>query len=317
MRVFIELPTWLGDCVMATAAIESLLCEYGCAKVVFFGSFASTSLFLEHPNLEKIIIDKSKKSKFRIFALRKIAKSLGKFDISLSFRSSFSSKILLFFIHSDKKLYFKKQKTKKHQVLKYLNLISHLTSKKKLDLKIHIKPKAKIKKTIGLNPGATYGSAKRWNPEYFAKVAQSFANEYEIIIFGSNAEKNIADDIEKLLSQNNIKCHNLAGKTSIKELCEQISALSIFITNDSGPMHIAAAYKVPTIALFGPTKFDETSPWMNENAVLLHLNLECMPCMKRVCPLKTHECMQELKPELVIKTIKKHFGMNLQAPMMD
>ena len=76
------------------------------------------------------------------------------------------------------------------------------------------------------------------------------------------------------------------------------------MTNDSGPMHIAAAYKVPLVALFGPTKFKETSPWQDESAKIVHLNLECMPCMKRVCPIKTHACMKELVPEIVITEIE-------------
>ena len=68
-------------------------------------------------------------------------------------------------------------------------------------------------------------------------------------------------------------------------------------------MHIAAAFKVKTRALFGPTKFKETSPYKNENAKILHLNLECMPCMKRVCPIKTHECMKNLTPKMVLDSL--------------
>ena len=157
------------------------------------------------------------------------------------------------------------------------------------------------KKLLGINAGAKYGSAKRWSEEYFAKVALEFSQTHQILIFGVASESEICEKIEQILSQNGINALNLCAKTSIKELCELISALDIFISNDSGAMHIAAVYKVPTIAVFGPTKFSQTSPWQNENARLVHLNLPCQPCMKRVCPLKHHKCMQELHPELVIK----------------
>ena len=80
--------------------------------------------------------------------------------------------------------------------------------------------------------------------------------------------------------------------------------LDILITNDSGPMHIGAAYGVKTIAIFGPTNFHQTSPWQ-KSARLVHLNLACMPCMKRICPLKHHACMNDLKPQIVIDKIKQ------------
>ncbi|MDD7514515.1 MAG: glycosyltransferase family 9 protein, partial [Campylobacter lanienae] len=66
-----------------------------------------------------------------------------------------------------------------------------------------------------------------------------------------------------------------------------------------------AAFKTPTIALFGPTNFTRTSPYNNPNARLAHLSLDCMPCMKRVCPLGTHECMKELKPDMVLNLINE------------
>ena len=131
------------------------------------------------------------------------------------------------------------------------------------------------------------------------------------MIFGGAGERDMCEQIERILRENGVACENLAGKTSVRELCENIGGIGqsggIFVTNDSGPMHIAAAYKTPTIALFGPTRFTQTCPWRNENARILHLNLECMPCMKRVCPLKTHACMKELSTQAVIKTIEREF----------
>lgn len=309
IRIFVEVPTWLGDCVMATPAIEALTQTYPNAKITFFGSFASTSLFENHPNKDEIIIDKSKKSAFRFLYMQTLARDI-KADIAVSFRSSFYTKVLFFFLHANKKAYYKKPKNQKHQVLKYLDFVknSFACKVKDEDLKLYFTPQKRDKKILGLNPGATYGSAKRWYPKYFAKVALEFTDEYEIAIFGSKNEKDMADEIEEDLAKNGVACKNLAGETTIKELCQKIASLDIFITNDSGPMHIAAAYKTPTIALFGPTKYNETSPWNNPNAVLLHKDLECMPCMKRVCPLKTHECMRELTPDEVIWAIRDNFN---------
>lgn len=117
-------------------------------------------------------------------------------------------------------------------------------------------------------------------------------------------ETDIAKDIEEELIKNGIlNYENLAGKTTIPELIEKIAGLDLFITNDSGPMHVAAAYKVKTIAIFGPTKFSETNQWNNEKGKIITKNLECAPCMKRSCPLKHHNCMKLITSNDVLKVI--------------
>jgi heptosyltransferase-2 len=155
--------------------------------------------------------------------------------------------------------------------------------------------------TLGINPGASYGSAKRWYPDEFAELAAKLSNKYNIIIFGGNGEKDIALDIEKLLIKKGISNYNnLAGVTSISELVRHISNLDLFITGDSGPMHIAAALKVPTVSIFGPTRAQETSQWMNKKSVIVKKDLDCQPCMNRVCHLKHHNCMKYIKSEEVL-----------------
>lgn len=491
MRLFIELPTWLGDSVMASMAIELIASNFPDAQITFFGAKMCLELYKPHPNAKNFIIDESKKAKLRLLNLAKTMRNLGEFDVAISFRGSFSAKFGLFFIKAHKKAVFNKRINAPHQAEKYaefiaqtLNLqgankekqngkiaqnIENITPKqpkpcaknlnlkftptnaqtaqkrensdksqifeainifckkanknadfvgfckqisksnlasfkfsplnknsfapnfkktavqnransptfntkfknlnfktspnlelastpkqsdkiapnvdeanfknenlqslktnnnahlkaqnnKKSDensqilnqnhgLKLYFEPKIFARKTLGLNPGASYGSAKRWYPLYFAKVAQEFANDFDIVIFGGSNEIEICDEIARQLSKNGVKFTNLCGKTTIKELCEMIAGIAksggIFITNDSGPMHIAAAFKTPTIALFGPTRWRETSPYANENTRILHLNLPCMPCMKRVCPLGTHACMKNLLPQMAIDAIKE------------
>ena len=381
MRILIELPTWLGDAVMASAAVE-VIAKHAAAfdarnsagkfenernfsfssqnfgsvtqeiqifkndtpnldgkfeadrganltanaqknqnpqnlrepvKIVFFGSFAACELFKAHPNCERVIVDNSKKAKFRLWRLFWQARNLGKFDAAFSFRSSFASKILIYGMRAERKFVFQKSKDGAHQVQKYLKFVKAALNLKRADdeLKLYFKPHKFDAPVLGLNPGASYGSAKRWYPAYFAQVALHFKDKFKVMIFGGAGERDMCEQIEQILRQNGAECENLAGKTSVRELCENIGGIrqsgGIFVTNDSGPMHIAAAYKTPTIALFGPTRFTQTCPWRNDNARILRLNLECMPCMKRVCPLKTHACMKDLSPQAVIQTIEREF----------
>ena len=387
MRILIELPTWLGDAVMASAAVEVIAKHaafsagnltgkfeneqdfsfssqnFGSVtqeiqifknsaanlsdkfdvdggvnltaserenqnlenltaqpvKIVFFGSFAACELFKAHPNCERVIVDNSKKAKFRLWRLFWQARNLGKFNAAFSFRSSFVSKILLYGARTQQKFIFQKSNDGAHQVQKYLKFVKAALNLKRADdeLKLYFEPRKFDAPVLGLNPGASYGSAKRWYPAYFSQAALHFKDKFKIMIFGSAGERDMCEQIERILRENGAECENLAGKTSVQELCEMIGGIwqsgGIFVTNDSGPMHIAAAYKTPTIALFGPTRFTQTCPWRNENARILHLNLECMPCMKRVCPLKTHACMKDLWPQAVIRTIEREFFAKAQG----
>ena len=318
MNIFIEVPTWLGDAVMTTPAIENIVKTYPNCQLTIFGSFVSTKLFLEHPNVKNIIIDNSKKEGFRYLNLYNLAKRVGDVDIAFSFRKNFTTKFLLWFLSSNHKyIYHRLNSTlDTHQVIRYNDFINK-------SLNISTSPnKLKIYKkednstfniqhsTLGINPGATYGSAKRWYPKEFAKVAIELSFKYDIKIFGGPGETDIAADIEKELKEVGVENYqNLAGKTSVEELILNISQLDLFITNDSGPMHVAAAFKVPTVAIFGPTRYIETHQWQNSNEMLLRKDIECSPCMKRVCPLKdekeNHACMKLITADDVVKILKQ------------
>jgi heptosyltransferase-2 len=291
MKLLIEPPTWLGDAVMASGAIKALLNEFKPQKSIIFGSFTATELLKEWFD-EVILIDK--KHKFKQFM------DFPKVDTFISFRTSFYSKILG--VKAKKSFYFYKN-ISGHMVEKYSKYVNGIINKNEIYSPVlPFGPKRFQKPTLGINPGATYGSAKRWYPEEFAKVANELAEKYDVIIFGGPGEEDIAKDIEKKLTVSNYK--NLCGKLSIQELCEYIGGLDLFITNDSGPMHIAAAYNVPIVAIFGPTNYKETSPW-SKNYKIVTKELECAPCMKRECPLGHHECMKEIKAEDVLKAVKE------------
>ena len=316
MKLLIELPTWLGDTIMATPAIENLIKSTNPKEITIVGSHVSTSILKNHPKVNKVFIDNTKKSKNRVFATYKLAKEIEPHDIAISFRSHLFSKLLLFFTGSKRRFLYKKDKKNLHQVQKYNNFINKILNidSEPKDLKIYL-PKEKSlsfslpsSPLLGINPGATYGSAKRWDSKKFAQVAAHFSNRFNIVIFGGPNEVDIAKEIEDDLKEKGVKNYiNLAGKTSIDELVLAISKLNIFITNDSGPMHIAAAFKIPTIAIFGPTNYKETSPWNHPKSKIISLNLECSPCMKRTCPLKHHKCMEDISSNMVIKEALKLF----------
>ena len=305
MKILIELPTWLGDTVMATPAIENLVSHFNNVEITLLGSFVSIAAFKNHPKvLKTYVLDK------QYINLYKKLKDFDEFDVFFSFRSSLRSKFIKFYISSKSKYQFDKKKyIKGHQVEKYNNFINDSLNINTFANKLILHTKEKntdVKnKLLGINPGASYGSAKRWYPKEFAKVAIDLSSQYDIIIFGGPNEKDIAKDIEKYLIEKGVENYkNLAAQITINELITQISNLDLFITGDSGPMHLAAAFQIPTVAIFGPTKDNETSQWMNEKSMIVKKNLDCQPCMKRTCPLNHHNCMKMVVASDVLRAVK-------------
>ena len=309
MKILIELPSWLGDTVMATPAIENLIGFYDSSEFTLVGSANSIEILKNHPQISNTFVLKKKYS-----STISISRELSDFDKFFSFRNTFRSYIFRLLVRSKQKSVFKKSAYKKiHQVEKYTNFINN-SLKTKLTigpLKIYQSNLSKNKykdpqkkPQLGINPGASYGSAKRWYPEEFSKVIIELSDRYDITILGGVKEKEIAFDIQRLIEKKGVTNYkNLAGKLSIAELISYISRFDLFITGDSGPMHIAAAFKIPTVSIFGPTKDIETSQWKNKNSIILKKNLPCRPCMKRECPLGHHNCMRLIKAKDVLTEI--------------
>ncbi|OHE15213.1 MAG: lipopolysaccharide heptosyltransferase II [Sulfurimonas sp. RIFOXYD12_FULL_36_11] len=321
MKILIILPNWLGDAVMATPAIELLCTYYPRAELTFVGSYASIEVLKYHPNCKNAIVDDTKKAPNRIKATYELAKKLGSFDMAISFRNQIHSSLLLkltgslfciakkswhsmFLLSHTPNIKADKHLSKQYAELAMIN--TDEWDKTTPPLKLYIEPKKFENPTMGINAGATYGSAKRWYPERFTLVAKEYSDRYDIIIFGGPNEVEMAAEIESYLKSSHVSNYtNLAGKTNIKELCSLIGGCSLFVTNDSGPMHVAAAYQVPTVSIFGPTKHTETSQWMNEKSTIVRHEMECAPCMRRECPLGHHECMKSIEASEVIEAVKE------------
>jgi heptosyltransferase II len=153
---------------------------------------------------------------------------------------------------------------------------------------------------IGVSPGAAYGSAKRWPAEYFAETAQQVACSLgaSVALFGSAGERalcaSVADRIGAV-----VDVRNLAGETTLAEFIDLTAACRLFLTNDSGGMHVASALGVPTVAMFGSTNDVTTGP-TGPLARVVRERVECAPCLKRECPID-HRCMTRLTPDRVAR----------------
>ena len=149
---------------------------------------------------------------------------------------------------------------------------------------------------IAVGAGASYGSAKCWPPDRFAKALNAFLSnrDADVILFGTPGETPVTDAIAAALRKPPI---NLAGKTSISELPALLSQCHLFLGNDSGAMHVAAAVGLPVVAIFGPTDPEGTSP-VTPRATIVQQKPYCSPCFLRRCPTD-HRCMTAVTPAMV------------------
>jgi heptosyltransferase-2 len=164
---------------------------------------------------------------------------------------------------------------------------------------------------IGINPGSTYGSAKRWLPERFAEVArrlvervrQREGKQAAVMVLGAKGEESLGKSIAALVETRSVV---LSGSTTIRELMAATKRCRLLLTNDTGPMHIAAAFGVPVVAVFGPTDWRTTSPYGQEQSIVRE-PVDCAPCFLRECPID-HRCMTRVSCDRVYEAALQQMG---------
>src|SRR5438093_1023531 len=161
---------------------------------------------------------------------------------------------------------------------------------------------------VGLNPGSTYGTAKRWLPDRFAETADRLVREHggkglRVVIVGARGEEALGRAIAERMQAKPVL---LSGQTSIRELMAVIRRCGLFVTNDTGPMHIAAAFGIPVVAVFGPTDSRTTAPTGDGHTIVRH-PVECSPCLLRECPID-HRCMTRISVDEVFAAAKKQLA---------
>ncbi|HME08627.1 MAG TPA: lipopolysaccharide heptosyltransferase II, partial [Bryobacteraceae bacterium] len=163
-------------------------------------------------------------------------------------------------------------------------------------------------RVVGVSPGAAYGTAKRWLPERFAEAALRIARQRNasIALFGSSDERALCEEIGAILGDH--PHENYAGRTTLSEFIELAAACEVFLTNDSGAMHIASALGVPTVAIFGATDDVGTGP-TGSNARIVRQKVDCSPCLLRECPID-HRCMKLVTADRVAAEAMALLGEN-------
>ncbi len=165
---------------------------------------------------------------------------------------------------------------------------------------------------VALQPGARWGN-KRWPIEHFAETVRILANAHpdvRIAILGGAADQILGEAIVQAAPTH---CVDLTGRTSLPEMIEWVRRCDLIVTNDTGPMHVAAALGKPVVALFGPTEPSRTGPYGQPGGVLRHA-LPCVPCMKDTCRYeKPLECLRAISPRTVAARVAEIFERRQRA----
>ena len=332
-RIAIRIPNWVGDAVLSIPFVELTRKYFKKSKIFLVIRKNVKDIFINNPYFDKLIIIDDKKH--GIFSAIKTGISLRKykFDLFFSLPDSFSSALILFLSGSKIRvgyknearnflLNFKLNKPEKviHRAKKYLNLLYNFLEKNNLKFEKIEKPIAKVflKKSeilsakrilkkikgikIGINPNAN-ASSRRWFKERFAmlsdKILENF-NNTNIIFFGSKNEKEYVDCVVKLIKK---PVYNFAGKLTLREYIAILKELDIFITNDTGPMHLANLVGTPVIAIEGAADIRETGMLNPGIKIYINKHLPCSPCVKNKCPFNL-ECLYAISVNDVFNIVK-------------
>ncbi len=334
MKIVIRVPNWIGDSVLALSAIESLSQNFPEAQIWIVTNEWVKDLFMSHKLIKGTIPLSGANS---IKSLKDSAKKIKEyhFDAGILFTNSFISAFLFYLAKIPQRWGYSRDgrgllltkrvsprnlENSPHQVDYYMGLISGLgykTLPPQLSFPLTQEEQREAREkliscdvdfqspVIILNPGASYGPAKRWPAEKFAELGSLFQerNKATILITGSGNERRLAESISSLMAKKPI---NLSGQTSLRMLAGLISQSNLFVTNDSGPMHMANALKIPVTAVFGPTDPSVTGPYQEPSAVVKK-DVPCWPCAYRECPFD-HRCMMNISPKEVYKACQRFLG---------
>lgn len=322
-KILVRGTNWIGDAVMTTPALNALRAHYPAAEIVMLANPLVAQLFQFHPSVDRVIIYDRKGYHRGAAGFIRMIKELrtNKFDVAFLFQNAIEAALLTLLSGIPRRagyttdgrrllLNYPVTVTKADKLMHhtdyYCQLLRRLgvaVGEEQLSLACTEEEQQWAASTldsdnvIAINPGAAYGSAKRWLPERFAEVADALASRYgaTIVLTGGPGEKEIGCDIAAAMSAPSI---NMVGKTSVRQMMALLAHSRLLISNDSGPMHVASAFSVPIVAVFGSTDHTTTCP-ASQNVKIVRKQTECAPCMLRQCPTD-HRCMTAITADDVV-----------------
>ena len=335
-KILVRAPNWVGDAIMTTPALQIIGNTFPHCQITILAKPWVVPVFENSPHVDQLMVYEDQgrhKGKSGAIRLAKDLRGCG-FDLAILFQNAFEAALIAWLAAIPRRMGFTTDARallltdrigtwpalkKGHLVDYYIGLLSSAglqPGERKLRLfftdderrgarrtlaKLGLEEKSRI---MGINPGATYGTAKRWPKERFIETSRRLISEqqYRVIVFGGPGEARLGEEISAQVGPG---CHNLCNKTSLREAMALIECCHAFITNDSGLMHVAAALDIPQAAIIGPTDPRATSPLSPASRIVQNRgSCQYAPCPHVDCPLD-HRCMTGIDVDRVLKIVSE------------
>jgi heptosyltransferase-2 len=333
-KILILTPNWIGDAVLSLPLLDACLQLWAEANLTVLARAQVAELFEAREPEVRVLEYERGKGLQRFKNLLSLGRRLKRerFELALLLPNSLSSAITARLAGVPQRVGYsadgrgwlltqrladRRKERGLHQVDYYLGLLrsfgtSGVDSIPRLKLKEEVTEKGlalldvlgigRNELLIGIHPGAAYGKAKRWFPERFARVIDLLHQRgRKFVLLGGPGEEVLAEEIISTTAQAPI---NTVGKTTLAEALVLISRCGLFLSNDSGLMHAAAALGIPQVALFGSTDPEKTAPLSDKALVIRAEGVSCTPCFKSECP-ENLECMKAITVDEVYLAAEK------------
>ena len=312
-RILIRATNWVGDAVMSLPALRVIRERFPQAHIAILAKPWVADLYKRESFADEVILYDAASSWRMGLALR-----TRRFDCAILLQNAFEAAWIAWLAGIPQRIGYnrdcrgllltravkppKRGEIPRHERFYYLELLRRagLIDRVPECDAIRLTPPSSRngKRLIGISPGAAFGTAKRWLPERFAEAAAKLAaaRGASIALFGSGSERPLCEQVAHQL--NGYEVVNYAGQTTLTQFIELAAGCELFLTNDSGAMHIASALGVPTVAVFGGTDDTTTGP-TGSKARVVREPVECSPCLLRECPID-HRCMARVTAGRVV-----------------
>lgn len=337
MKILVRATNWVGDAVMSIPALRAIRGRWPNAEIVILARPWVAELYRDQGYTDRILTYENKGLHHGFMGRERLARALRreKFDVAVLFQNAFDAAWITWRAQIPRRIGYARQgrswlltqaipvpakaEMPGHEAYDYLELLRRAGWLERLPRvdEVTIRVTEERRRTalerlfaagvrqdsvrIAFASGAAYGSAKCWEPERYAALADRLIDAFDadVILFGAAQERETAARIAGAMR--NHAC-NLVGATTIADLPGLLSHCRVFIGNDSGAMHVAGAVGVPVIGIFGPTDAEGTRP-LTPQFALIREPVDCSPCFLRKCPID-HRCMTRISVERVFEAAR-------------